>query len=192
MLDTIGKRLKCCRAATGTTTHEVVDYIHSQGEELSYPTYTRWEAGSAFPGKKTAHLIGIVSDFFKKNGLQVEANWILSGEGFPPQFAEYTTMDEDTLFILASRTMHDVELIQVGGKYGEPYVNFGEFVIVSNESDIYKNNGKLCYVKTTEGVKIGIVSILDEKSILLVGIGEKEIKKSVVQECRKVKWIKKV
>lgn len=82
MLDTIGKRLKCCRAATGTTTHEVVDYIHSQGEELSYPTYTRWEAGSAFPGKKTAHLIGIVSDFFKKNGLQVEANWILSGKGF--------------------------------------------------------------------------------------------------------------
>lgn len=72
MLDTIGKRLKCCRAATGTTTHEVVDYIHSQGEELSYPTYTRWEAGSAFPGKKTAHLIGIVSDFLRRMGCRLK------------------------------------------------------------------------------------------------------------------------
>lgn len=192
MLDTIGKRLRCCRAATGKTTHEVVEYINAQGEDLSYPTYTRWEADTAYPGKKSGHLIVLVADFFKKNGLQVETNWILSGEGFPPQFVEYTTMDEDTLFILASRTMREVELIQVGGKYGEPYVNFGEFIIISNESDITKSNGKLCYVKSKEGVKIGIVSILDEVSIIMAGSEEKIIKKEDVYECRKVKWIKKV
>ncbi|MDX7992750.1 hypothetical protein [Xenorhabdus littoralis] len=190
MLDTIGKRLKCCRAATGTTTHDVVDHIHSKGEDISYATYTRWESGSSFPARKT-HVIEHISEFFKENGLQVEPQWILIGEGFPPQFAEYTNLDEDTLFILSSRTLPDVELVQVGGQYGEPYVNFGEFCIISNEKSIESNNNKLCYVRYSEGVKIGVVTIMDEKKIIILGKIDIILNKSNVAECRRVKWIQK-
>lgn len=170
--------------------HDVVDYIHLQGEELSYANYTRWESGNTFPGVKT-HLLKTIAELFQKNGLKVESNWILTGEGFPPQFTAYTTVDEDTLFILASRTIPDVELIQIGGKYGEPFVCFGEFILVSNESDIVKNNGKLCYVRKARGILIGIMSILDEETIVVTGDTETHIRKSDVKECRKIKWIQK-
>ncbi|MDC9590339.1 hypothetical protein PSI23_13815 [Xenorhabdus sp. XENO-10] len=190
MLDTIGKRLKCCRAATGKTTHDVVDHVHAKGEDISYATYTRWESGSSFPARKT-HVIDHISDFFKENGLQVEPQWILTGEGFPPQLAEYTKLDEDTLFILASRTLPDVELVQVGGQYGEPYVNFGEFCIISNENNIESNNNKLCYVRHSEGVKIGVVIIMDEKQIIIPGKIDMILNKYNVIECRRVKWIQK-
>lgn len=192
MLDSIGKRLKCCRAATGTTTHDVVDYIRSTstGENISYATYTRWESGSSFPARKT-HVIEDVSRFFKENGLNVEPQWILSGEGFPPQFAEYSNLDEDTLFILASRTLPNAELIQVGGKYGEPYINFGEFCIISIKSSIEENNSKLCYVKYIEGIKIGVISIYDERKIIISGNEEVVLDKDNVMECRRVKWIQK-
>jgi hypothetical protein len=190
MLDTIGKRLKCCRAATGTTTRDVVDYTHAKGEIISYATYTRWESGSSLPARKT-HVIDHVSDFFKENGLQVEPQWILTGEGFPPQFAEYTKLDEDTLFILASRTLPDVELVQVGGQYGEPYINFGEFCIISNEHSIESNNNKLCYIRYDNGVKIGVVVIVDERQIVISGKFDMILNKSKVIECRRVKWIQK-
>lgn len=61
--------------------HDVVDYIHLQGEELSYANYTRWESGNTFPGVKT-HLLKTIAELFQKNGLKVESNWILTGEGF--------------------------------------------------------------------------------------------------------------
>lgn len=192
MLDTIGKRLKCCRAATGTTTRDVVDYIRvsSAGEEISYATYTRWESGSSFPARKT-HVIQYVSRFFNEKGLKVEPQWILTGEGFPPQFAEYTNLDEDTLFILASRTLPNVELVQVGGQYGEPYIKFGEFCIVSMENIIDENNNKLCYVTYQDGIKIGVLNIFDEKKITLSGSHGITLYKSDVWECRKIKWIQK-
>ncbi|MEN4771278.1 hypothetical protein J9874_04051 (plasmid) [Duffyella gerundensis] len=190
MLDTIGKRLKCCRAATGTSPQEVVAYVHEKKMDLSYTSYTRWEAGSAFPTKKI-EVLKIVADFFNKNGLRVETNWILTGEGFPPQFTEYTTLDEDTLFILASRQIPDVELIQIGGVYGEPYVNFGEFCIVSNERTIDPNNGKLCYIRHADGIKIGVVLVLDEDTVQIQGKEITIIKKEKIVECRRIKWIQK-
>ncbi|MBD2796195.1 hypothetical protein ID856_06525 [Xenorhabdus sp. 18] len=136
-------------------------------------------------------MIEHISDFLKENGLQVESQWILTGEGFPPQFAEYTKLDEDTLFILTSRTLPDVELVQVGGQYGEPYVNFGEFCIISNENSIESNNNKLCYVRYNEKVKIGVVTIMDEKQIIIPGKVDMILSKSNIIECRRVKWIQK-
>ncbi|MCW0938769.1 MULTISPECIES: hypothetical protein [Erwiniaceae] len=190
MLDTIGKRLKCCRAATGTSPQELVAYVHEKKLDLSYTSYTRWEAGSAFPVKKIQAL-NVIVEFFNKHGLHVETEWILTGEGFPPQFAEYTTLDEDTLFILASRQLADVELIQIGGVYGEPYVNFGEFCIVSNEINIDPNNGKLCYIRHVDGIKIGVILVLDEDTIQIQGKEIINVKKENVIECRRIKWIQK-
>jgi len=190
MLDTIGKRLKCCRAATGTSTNDVVEYIRSQGGDISYATYTRWESGTSFPAKKI-HLLENIADFFKKNDLQVESQWILTGEGFPPQFAAFTKLDEDTLFILASRSIENVELIQIAGMYGEPYVSFGEFCIVSNENKIEDNNNKLCYIRHENGVKVGVLNILDEKAVLIPGEENLILEKIKIVECRKVKWIQK-
>jgi hypothetical protein len=190
MLDTIAKRLKCCRAATGVSQHDVVNYIQSKGGDLSYVSYTRWESGSAVPVRKL-ELVDVVAEFFRDNGLHVEAQWILKGEGFPPQFAEYKNLDEDTLFIMASKTIEGVELIQVGGAYGDPFVSFGEFCIISNHNSIEENNNKLCYVRYKSGVKIGKVSILDESSIFIPGNEGLIIKKEDVLECRKIKWIQK-
>lgn len=190
MLETIGKRLKCCRAATGTTPQEIVNHIHNNGVDISYTTYTRWEAGSSFPSRKI-EVMSYISDFFKKNGLNVEANWILSGEGFPPQFAEYSNLDEDTLFILASRTMPNVELIQIGGVYGEPFVKYGEFCIIANNSDIDSNNNKLCYVKTKSQLLIGVVIIINEHEILIKSDNPTNIAKSEAIECRRIRWIQK-
>ena len=191
MLDTIGKRLKCCRAATGKSTHDVVDYIHSKGGEISYATYTRWESDTSIPQKKTQVLLDDVAELFRNNGLYVDVQWILTGDGFPPQFTEYKNLDEDTMFILASKTLPNVELIQVGGEYGEPHVRFGEFCIVSTENSIDKNNNKLCYVRHSNGIKIGVIYVFDETSIVVPGSENLKLKKEDVIECRKIKWIQK-
>lgn len=191
MLDTIGKRLKCCRAATGLAMRDIVDYIHAKGGEISYAAYTRWEADTSIPLKKTQVLLNDVAELFENNGLHVDVQWILTGDGFPPQFIEYKKLDEDTMFILASKTLPNVELIQVGGEYGEPHVNFGEFCIVSTESSIEKNNKKLCYVRHANGIKIGVVYVFDETSIVIPGSETFKLKKDDVIECRKIKWIQK-
>ncbi|PKB89479.1 hypothetical protein A8A01_15340 [Ewingella americana] len=190
MLDTLGKRLKCCRAATNTTPQEIVAYINEKGGSLSYGSYTRWESGSNVP-KRKSHLLRYISDFFNEKGFNVSSEWIESAEGFPPQFAEYTNLDEDTLFILTARNLKDSELIQIGGIYGEPFVSFGEMCIVSKDSDIIENNGKLCFIKV-RGDKtplIGKLTILSEEMISIGGNDKTEIRRSSIQQCRKVKWI---
>lgn len=64
MLDTLGKRLKCCRAATNTTAQEVVNHINetTTKESLSYASYTRWEADKVIPKRKN-NLISYIADF---------------------------------------------------------------------------------------------------------------------------------
>ncbi|QLH62895.1 hypothetical protein [Serratia symbiotica] len=168
MLDTLGKRLKCCRAATSTTPQEVVAYINQNGGELSYPSYTRWESGHNIP-KRKAYLLRYIADFFKVKGFTVSSEWIESGEGFPPQFSEYSNLDEDTLFILTARSLSNSELIQIGGSYGEPFVNLGEMCIISKESEIINNNGKLCWIKVNKDPHpmIGIVKIASEDTVLV-------------------------
>lgn len=190
MLDTIEKRLKCCRAATGTTPQEVVNFIQQKNMDLSYTTYTRWESDGSIPARRT-DVIDIIAEFFTENGLQVKGKWIMTGEGFPPQFTEYAKLDEDTLFILASRQLPDVELVQIAGMYGEPYVSFGEFCIVSTVTNIDPNNNKLCYVKSADGLHVGVLKVMDEKSILLEGNQSTKLMKSDIYECRRVKWIQK-
>ncbi|WP_187488574.1 hypothetical protein [Duffyella gerundensis] len=187
MLDTIEKRLKCCRAATGTSPQEIVNYVQQKEMDLSYTTYTRWESGGTVPARRI-DVINHIADFFSNNGLKVEGGWIMTGEGFPPQFTEYTELDEDTLFILASRQMPKAELVQVGGTYGEPYVSFGEFCIVSTDISIESNNNKLCYVREKNGLLIGLVKIVDEDHITINDI---KCKKVDIIECRRVKWIQK-
>ncbi|NIG21228.1 hypothetical protein F3J37_21360 [Pantoea sp. Al-1710] len=190
MLDTIEKRLKCCRAATGTTPQEVVNFIQQKNMDLSYTTYTRWESDGSIPARRM-DVIDVIAEFFTENGLQVKGKWIMTGEGFPPQFTEYAKLDEDTLFILASRQLPDVELVQIAGMYGEPYVSFGEFCIVSTVTNIDPNNNKLCYVKSADGLHVGVLKVMDEKSILLEGNQSTKIMKSDIYECRRVKWIQK-
>lgn len=190
MLDTIEKRLKCCRAATGTTPQEVVSFIQQKNLDLSYTTYTRWESDGSIPARRR-DVVNVIAEFFTENGLQVNGKWIMTGEGFPPQFTEYAKLDEDTLFILASRQLPDVELVQIGGMYGEPYVSFGEFCIVSTVSNIDPNNNKLCYVKSANGLHVGVLKIMDEESIILEGNQSITLKKSDINECRRVKWIQK-
>lgn len=190
MLDTIEKRLKCCRAATGTTPQEVVNFIQQKDMDLSYTTYTRWESDGSIPARRM-DVIDVIAEFFTENGLQVKGKWIMTGEGFPPQFTEYAKLDEDTLFILASRQLPDVELVQIAGMYGEPYVSFGEFCIVSTVTNIDPNNNKLCYVKSADGLHVGVLKVMDEKSIILEGNQSTKIMKSDIYECRRVKWIQK-
>ncbi|KJV25387.1 MULTISPECIES: hypothetical protein [Pantoea] len=190
MLDTIEKRLKCCRAATGTTPQEVVNFIQQKNMDLSYTTYTRWESDGSIPARRM-DVIDVIAEFFTENGLQVKGKWIMTGEGFPPQFTEYAKLDEDTLFILASRQLPDVELVQIAGMYGEPYVSFGEFCIVSTVTNIDPNNNKLCYVKSADGLHVGVLKVMDEKSILLEGNQSTKLMKSDIYECRRVKWIQK-
>jgi hypothetical protein len=190
MLDTIEKRLKCCRAATGTTPQEVVNFIQQKNMDLSYTTYTRWESDGSIPARRM-DVIDVIAEFFTENGLQVKGKWIMTGEGFPPQFTEYAKLDEDTLFILASRQLPDVELVQIAGMYGEPYVSFGEFCIVSTVTNIDPNNNKLCYVKSADGLHVGVLKVMDEKSILLEGNQSTKLMKSDIHECRRVKWIQK-
>lgn len=190
MLDTIEKRLKCCRAATGTTPQEVVNFIQQKNMDLSYTTYTRWESDGSIPARRM-DVIDVIAEFFTENGLQVKGKWIMTGEGFPPQFTEYAKLDEDTLFILASRQLPDVELMQIAGMYGEPYVSFGEFCIVSTVTNIDPNNNKLCYVKSADGLHVGVLKVMDEKSILLEGNQSTKLMKSDIYECRRVKWIQK-
>lgn len=190
MLDTIEKRLKCCRAATGTSPQEVVNYVQQKNTDLSYTTYTRWESGGSVPPRRI-DVINLIAGFFSESGLKVEGDWIMTGAGFPPQFTEYTQLDEDTLFILASRQLPDVELIQVGGTYGEPYISFGEFCIVSNERTLDPNNNKLCHVRHKNGLIIGVVKIVDEDNVTIEGVKSTAIKKEDILECRRVKWIQK-
>lgn len=190
MLNSIEKRLKCCRAATGTSPQDVVTFLQDMAVDVSYTTYTRWESGGSIPARRI-DVMHLIAAFFSKNGLQVNGQWIMSGEGFPPQFTEYAKLDEDTLFILASRQLPDAELIQVGGMYGEPYVSFSEFCIVSRLSSIEENHNKLCYVKSSHGVNIGILRIMDEQTIILEGENKVIVMKSEIYECRRVRWIQK-
>ncbi|HGJ5864341.1 MULTISPECIES: hypothetical protein [Arsenophonus] len=193
MLDTLGKRLKCCRAATNTTAQEVVNHINetTTKESLSYASYTRWEADKVIPKRKN-NLISYIADFFTNNGLYVSTEWLCNGEGFPPQFIEYKNLDEDTLFILAARNMKGCEIIQIGGTYGEPYVSFGEICIASKVNNINDNHGKLCFIEDiNNNLYIGIMYVASEKNILLKRQDEIEIEKINIKECKKIRWIRK-
>ena len=92
---------------------------------------------------------------------------------------------------MASKTLPNAELVQVGGQYGEPYINFGEFCIISKETTIDGNHNKLCYVRHNEGVVIGVVTIRDETKLSVMGNTERILDKRSVIECRRVKWIQK-
>lgn len=192
MLDTIGKRLKCCRAATATTPQEIVAYINSNGKKLSYPAYTRWESGLNVP-KKKAYLIKYISDFFKEKGFKVSQEWIETGEGFPPQFATYTSLDEDTLFILASKNINKTEIIQIAGTYGIPFVNFGEMCIVSTSSNLDENHGKLCFIslKNETNPIVGIMKNTGTDTVSIENEKYREIVKNEILQCRMIKWILK-
>lgn len=190
MLDTLGKRLKCCRSATGKTPQQVVSYVHKCGISLSYATYTRWESGNCAPRRKENAFL-FIRDFFKIHGLPVNLEWLLTGQGFPPQFVKYRNIDEATLFILISRNILDAELLQVAGTYGEPFVKYGDFCILSTNNNVDSNHNNLCYIKTTHSISIGILTILNEGAVCLANDTSIIIEKTQILECKKVKWIQK-
>ncbi len=104
---------------------------------------------------------------------------------------KYSDLDEDTLFILVSQTMPDAGLIQVSGRFGEPFVHCGEFCIISSENSIDSNHGKLCYIRHKAGINIGIITVCDQNRLSVMGNEALTLVKEDVMECRRIKWIQK-
>jgi hypothetical protein len=46
-------------------------------------------------------------------------------------------------------------------------------------------------VKSADGLHVGVLKVMDEKSILLEGNQSTKLMKSDIYECRRVKWIQK-
>jgi hypothetical protein len=194
MLATIGERLKCCRAAVGLKTADLVDEINRRGGIITANSYTRWERNAAAPSKRVDELV-IIVDILKEKGLITDVGWILRNEGYPPQFMQNLSVPDDELFYNAAASLnqqYNWELIQLSGSYGEPFVNIGGMIIVSEPQPIHSLHNELARVETSSGNKIGIVNVIDKDNIAITAKETVHFTSNDIKEAKVIKWIRRV
>ncbi len=193
MLDTLGKRLKCCRISAGLTTHELVEKTKKLKGSLATNTYTRWEADENFPRQKLVE-IDLICDVLNDHGLQVTSDWILYGEGYPPKLIPTGNIPDVELFY-----SNAMELERTNGwldgeesrSFGEPFGSLGEIFILSEPKNITELHGKLARLLTTDGAKLGKIDLINDKKIKVINREEEIIDIDEISEARLVKWIRK-
>lgn len=193
MLDSMGKRLQCCRICADLSSQDVINYVNNEGGEISATTYSKWEKDKSSPKKKLEEL-EIVIDLFKKRGIRVESSWVINGIGIPPKILSYNSVDDIDIFKDAfDHISLEREWIftQISGNYAEPFLSIGEFAFLSEEEEIDNLNGKLARIKIGERNIYGKVEILDKSSISITSKKDIIINKSNITESRAVKWIRK-
>jgi len=193
MLNTLGKRLKCCRISAGLTTFELVEKIKNLKGSLATNTYTRWEADENFPRQKLVE-IDLICDVFNEHGLQVASDWILYGEGYPPKLIPTVNISDAELFY---RNAMELERTngwlagQASGSFGEPFISIGELFILSETKNVTDLHGKLARLLTKDGAKLGKIDILNDKKLKIINRDEEIINVDDLLDARQVKWIRK-
>ena len=160
MLNTPGERIVYFRNMLGLTRHKF-----SQEANIPLATLSRWELGySKIPDKK---LVGIL-DFLLENGIIVDINWFLSGEGLAPINAKlsqitHTNFDETAFLTLNQLKMQIPGFMvkQVTNDKFSPIINFGDYVGIVKNMQLNQQHEKVCYAIINGELVIGIFSFKD-------------------------------
>lgn len=186
MFDTLGDRITYCRSLLNLTRNELVSQL---GVSISLPTLARWELNTVAP---SFHKIEMLAAFFVSQGINVSAEWLETGKGYPPislnlakfDIGQFDELAYNTL-ITVSNKIKDFCFQQVNSNFLRPIISFGDYIggIVTERHKLLDN--KLCFLYSTDAVTVGIYHYHDYSLTNLCGeiyhIPQKKIKIGEVQ-----------
>jgi transcriptional regulator with XRE-family HTH domain len=146
MFESAGERLSYCRNLLGISRH---DFANKFGE-ISVPTLSRWELNyTAIPKIKLENLI----KFFKSNGIDVNAEWILFNKGHPPINVNLKSLDnlnfDEISYLTLSNLKNNIpnlEVYQINNNFFEPIIFNGDYIGCMEFSNLEILTNKLCYL----------------------------------------------
>ena len=191
MVDTNGSRIVYCRKILGLTRHEFATKIG-----ISTPTIARWELDYTIPQRKKFNFL---VDFFAKNDLIVDIEWLINGSGFLPinknlhKLLEHN-FDEVVEFSLTQLKSHipDLQIKQIMNTFFSPVINYGDYVGVEAVTNLNELDNNLIYIESKNEIVIGILSLSNS---MLRSVSSNLIELDITQneliEYGRVLWIAK-
>lgn len=189
----IGKRLEYCRHCLSLTRKRLID----RWGIVSITTLSRWELGTvSVPQKKLAKL----SEFFRNEGLTLNDEWLLSGEGFPPQLlgkVSNISKDFDSAaqehFLSINQCVPDFTFGKVSSNHMAPFVNYGDFIGGRNLFTDRKSElvpGALIFAIYQGNLDIGLYEESNGEVILKNHLGKIiSVNESAIKSMGSVTWI---
>lgn len=173
-LNSVGDRITYCRSSINMTRLELANLWLG----ASVPTISRWELNTInIPRKKLESLV----EFFNKENLLVNINWILSGEGIPPVKLSHDMFDNVDFDSLAQETLLNMNQKRANFCFGQvknnilsPFIKYGDYVggLKYQNKNILPLSGELIFIQKDADIFSGICVFEDDKLYLgsIVGI----------------------
>lgn len=186
MFDTIGDRITYCRSLLRLARNEMAKEV---AVNISLPTLARWELNTVSPSLKK---IQILADFFVKKGIDVSAEWLKKGEGYPPISLELNKFDVGqfdelaySVLIGVRNKIRDFYFQQVTSNFLRPIITFGDYIGGVSEENHKSLDNKLCFLYPSDIVTAGIYHHNDNALVNLSGeeyvVSNHEIKIGEIQ-----------
>jgi transcriptional regulator with XRE-family HTH domain len=188
MFNTLGERITYCRNLLGFTRNEMVEII---GSTISLPTLARWELNTVAPSTKK---IEALTHFFIKQGINVSAEWIKEGLGFPPVSLDLKNFDPSQFDELAYSTLVSIRnkvkdfcFMQINSNFFRPVLSFGDYIggIIEGNKKIL--SGRLCFLSMEGLVVAGVYNY--EKNCITNLNGDVKDAGNNTEQMGEIQWI---
>lgn len=174
MLDSFGKRLKYCRTLIGLHSKEFVQELNKLNVNIAYEAFTRWETDLVkFP---TIEIVDKMVNIFRQLGLKnINTDWLLYGDGYPPLPIYLDNFNEDEqAYLLPSILSEQDNYITktVIGNWAKPIATQGSHLIVkkvSLDNIASELENKVFFCKNiNQTFHIGILKKQDNQSLVYI------------------------
>lgn len=189
----VGERITYCRSSLSLTRKELIE----RWGMASVPTLSRWELGTvSVPSKKLPQL----ADFFRKEGLIVADDWLVSGDGAPPQrigssFSpdrDFDGVAQEILLGINQKTQK-FSFGRVSTNHMSPFVNYGDYVGGINVLEDDANEirlGDFVFVSYDNKIDVGLYEIHEDVVLLKNHMGKEiSINRGIINSLGTVLWV---